>query len=242
MGSLETGISLKRDNVFRSSSAGRTERHPFSQRPRSRFSRFFLFKKLDYLQWICTMAVFLFFVVFFQMFLPGSVVEKSGASFDEDMGRGYGDLNVLKEMGVFEFGDDVRFEPTKLLEKFHREARETSLYSSAFNRTLQRYGYRKPQLALVSVKLLSGIFMGSYILMNYDITFLLVYHFALLMSACKLAFLLSCDYRFDFIFYLKVFADLLVDSQKLLMVTVAAALKEIGYEIQVVYFASSFGG
>ena len=41
---------------------------------------------------------------------------------------------------------------------------------------------------------------------------------------------------FYFIFYLKVFADLLVDSQKLLMVTVAAALQEIGYEFQVVSF------
>ncbi|GLT59006.1 hypothetical protein SLA2020_318550 [Shorea laevis] len=145
MGSLETGLALKRDNLFRSSSA---------------------------------VAVFLFFVVLFQMFLPGSVVEKSGASFAEDVEVSYGDFKLLKEMGVFEFGEDVRFEPTKLLEKFQREAREANLYSSAFNRTLQRFGYRKPQLALV-------------------------------------------------------FADLLVDSQKLLMVTVAAALQEIGYEIQV---------
>lgn len=41
---------------------------------------------------------------------------------------------------------------------------------------------------------------------------------------------------FNFIFHLKVFADLLVDSQKLLMVTVAAALQEIGYQFQVVSF------
>lgn len=41
---------------------------------------------------------------------------------------------------------------------------------------------------------------------------------------------------FIFIFHLKVFADLLVDSQKLLMVTVAAALQEIGYQFQVVSF------
>lgn len=43
-------------------------------------------------------------------------------------------------------------------------------------------------------------------------------------------------FLFYFIFYLKVFADLLVDSQKLLMVTVAAALQEMGYEFQVVSF------
>ena len=61
----------------------------------------------------------------------------------------YGDFKLLKEMGVFEFGEDVRFEPTKLLEKFQREAREANLYSSAFNRTLQRFEYRKPQLAFL---------------------------------------------------------------------------------------------
>ncbi|KAG7990513.1 hypothetical protein I3843_02G029600 [Carya illinoinensis] len=178
MGSLETGIPLKRDNLSRSNSAGRTERHPFLQRTRSRFSRFLLFKKLDYLLWICTMVVFLFFVVLFQMFLPGSMVEKSGASFENEMEVSYGDLNILKEMGVFEFGEDVRFEPTKLLEKFQKEARAANLHSSAFNRTLLRFGYRKPRLALA-------------------------------------------------------FADLLVDSQQLLMVTVAVALQEIGYEVQV---------
>lgn len=179
MGSLETGLALKRDNLFRSSSStGRTERNPFAHRPRSRFSRFLLFKKLDYLQWICAVAVFLFFVVLFQMFLPGSVVEKSGASsWEDNVDVSSEDFKVLKDMGVLDFGEDIRFEPSKLLEKFRREARETNLYSSAFNRTRQRFSYRKPQLALV-------------------------------------------------------FADLLVDSQKILMVTVAAALQEIGYEIQ----------
>jgi hypothetical protein len=53
-------------------------------------------------------------------------------------------------------------------------------------------------------------------------------------------FLVVCDCLFDFIFYMKVFADLLVDSQKILMVTVAAALQEIGYEIQVVSFVCFF--
>jgi hypothetical protein len=162
MGSLETGQTLKRDNLFRSSSAGRTERHPFPQRPRSRFSRFLFFKKLDYVQWICTMGVFLFVVVFFQMVLLGSVVEKSGASLEEDLEVSYDDdFKLLKEMGAFEFGEDVRFEPTKLLEKFQREARAASMYSSAFNRTLQRFGCRKPQLALVSNNLLSGVFARS---------------------------------------------------------------------------------
>jgi hypothetical protein len=162
MGSLETGLALKRDNLFRSSSStGRTERNPFAHRPRSRFSRFLLFKKLDYLQWICAVAVFLFFVVLFQMFLPGSVVEKSGASsWEDNVDVSSEDFKVLKDMGVLDFGEDIRFEPSKLLEKFRREARETNLYSSAFNRTRQRFSYRKPQLALVSIQLLSGIFLG----------------------------------------------------------------------------------
>lgn len=60
------------------------------------------------------------------------------------------------------------------------------------------------------------------------------------MFVCFFHFWYVRDYLFHFIFYSKVFADLLVDSQKLLMVTVAAALQEIGYEIQVVFFASFY--
>ncbi|XP_061997016.1 uncharacterized protein LOC133714780 isoform X1 [Rosa rugosa] len=176
MGSLES--PLKRDPLLRSSSnGGRSDRHLFLQRPRSRFSRFMLLKKLDYLQWICTVAVFLFFVVLFQMFLPGSVVEKSGALIRKNVESSSGDLRFLKELGLLDFGEDIRFEPSKLLEKFRKEAREASL-SSASNRTLQHFGLRKPQLAVV-------------------------------------------------------FADLLVDSHQLQMVTVAAALQEIGYEFWV---------
>ena len=163
MGSLETGIPLKRNNLFRSFSSVRTERHPFSQRPRSRFSRFLLFKKLDYLQWICTVAVFLFFVVLFQMFLPGSVEKSGNSSLQDNVEVSSGDFKFLKEMGVLDFGEDIRFEPSKLLDKFQREATEAILYSPAFNRTKQRFPYRKPQLAMVSIQLLSELFVGSYI-------------------------------------------------------------------------------
>lgn len=152
MGSLENGVPLKRDPLLRSSSNGRSDRHSFLQRPRSRFSRFLLLKKLDYLQWICTVAVFLFFVVLFQMFLPGSVVEKSGALMQKNVELYSEDLRLLKELGLLDFGEDIKFEPSKLLEKFQKEAREASL-SSAFNRTLQHFGHRKPQLALVSMQL-----------------------------------------------------------------------------------------
>ncbi|XVF33239.1 hypothetical protein REPUB_Repub17cG0151700 [Reevesia pubescens] len=172
MGSLESAISLKR-------AGSRNERNPFLGRPRSRFSRFLLFKKLDYLQWMCTVAVFLFFVVFFQMFLPGSVMDKSQDSLLDDKDLVFGELRYLKEMGGLDFGEDIRLEPCKLLEKFQRENKVVNLESSSgFNRSQHRFQYRKPQLALV-------------------------------------------------------FADLLVDPQQLLMVTVGTALRDIGYEIQV---------
>lgn len=148
MGSLENGFPLKRDPLLRSSSTSRGERCPFLQRPRSRFSRFLLFQKIDYLQWICTVAVFLFFVVLFQMFLPGSVMEKSDIAF-KDVEKSLGDLKFLKELGTLDFGEDIRFEPSKLLGKFKKEAREANF--SSFNRTTNRFGYRKPQLALVSL-------------------------------------------------------------------------------------------
>ncbi|MFQ6633389.1 hypothetical protein Gotur_011612, partial [Gossypium turneri] len=171
MGSLESPISLKR-------AGSRNERNPFLSRTRSRFSRFLLFNKLDYIQWICTVVVFLFFVVFFQMFLPGSVMDKSPDSLD-DKDLVLRELGYLKEMGGLDFGEDITLEPCKLLQKFQSQNKQLNLESSsAINRSQHRFQYRKPQLALV-------------------------------------------------------FADLLVDPQQLLMVTIANALKEIGYEIQV---------
>ena len=148
MGSLENGLSLKRDHhhLLRSSSAtNRNERH---QRPRSIFARLFLFKKIDYLQWICTVAVFFFFVVLFQMFLPGSVMENSVNSL-KLRERVSEDFSFLKEIGGLDFGEDIKFEPSKLLTKFQKEAKEVNV--SLTSRRGVRFGYRKPQLALVSI-------------------------------------------------------------------------------------------
>jgi hypothetical protein len=167
MGSLESGgISFKRDsnNLIRSLSAGRTERNPFLYRPRSRLSRFLLFKKLDYIQWICTVAVFLFFVVLFQMFLPGSVVEKSelGSSPWRGMELVNKDLLYLKEIGGLDFGEDIKFEPSKILQKFRKENREMNMPFT--NGTLSRFPYRKPQLALVSFRYYLLIHCCSFLL------------------------------------------------------------------------------
>ncbi|KAK8565752.1 hypothetical protein V6N13_020831 [Hibiscus sabdariffa] len=172
MGSLGSPVSLKR-------AGSRSERNPFLSRTRSRLSRFLLFKKLDYIQWICTVVFFLSVVVFFQMFVPGSVMDKSQDSFLYGKDLVFGELKYLKEMGGLDFGEDVILEPCKLLQRFQRESKQVNLESSStLNRSQHRFQYRKPQLAMV-------------------------------------------------------FADLLVDPQQLLMVTIANALREIGYKIQV---------
>ncbi|KAM7508603.1 hypothetical protein LguiA_019056 [Lonicera macranthoides] len=174
MGSLESGIPLKRDNYLPRSSSSSAKR----QVPRSRLARLVLFNaKIDYLQWVCTVAVFLFFVVVFQMFLPGSVMEKSGNLLKETEVINEEDLMFLKEIGGLDFGEDIiKFEPLSLRDKFQKQSGEFNMTFGS--RIGVRFDYRKPQLALV-------------------------------------------------------FADLLVDPQQIMMVTVAAALCEIGYEIEV---------
>ncbi|OVA16537.1 Glycosyl transferase [Macleaya cordata] len=148
MGSLENGVPLKRAPLFRSLS--RSERQSFGHRPRSRFARFFLLEKVDYLQWICTIGVFLFVIILFQAFLPGSVMEKSGDYLVEQTQTGLvsRDSFVLKEFDGLNFGEGIRFDPSKLLEKLERESKEVNL-SSALSRPVFRSGIRKPQLALV---------------------------------------------------------------------------------------------
>ncbi|XP_071735917.1 uncharacterized protein [Rutidosis leptorrhynchoides] len=180
MGSLENGmLPIKRDPLLKSLS--RNERNgSFSQRPRSKFARFMVLKKLDYLQWICAVAVFIFFMFVFQMFLPNSTLEKVSNDFLKQKDDNFeGELkHFFQEIGGLDFGEGVRFEPTKLLLKFNKDIKDVNSLAFGDSRKGVRFGYRKPQLAFV-------------------------------------------------------FADLLVDPQQLLMTTVAAALKAIGYEIEV---------
>ncbi|XP_068665864.1 uncharacterized protein [Aristolochia californica] len=141
MGSLENEVYVKRAPLHRSSST-RNDRHSFLHRPRSRFARFILFEKLDYVQWICAIAVFFLVGILFQAFLPGSIVEKSSNS-----GMLTGLIsNDLVEMRSLDFGQGLRFEPSKLLEKFRKEAEEAS---SAVSRPRTRVSIRKPRLAVV---------------------------------------------------------------------------------------------
>ncbi|KAE9595449.1 hypothetical protein Lal_00031236 [Lupinus albus] len=173
MGSLESVIPSKKGSLF-GSKPNRKEKHLFSQRTRSRFSRF-LSKKINYIQWICTVSMFLCLVVVFQMFLPISVVEMSKGSFSA-VKMHSGNVSHYKgiENYVLDIGEENFFVP-EISEKFRMDVGKDM---NLLNQTVFHFGYRKPQLALV-------------------------------------------------------FGELLVDSQQLLMATIAAALLEIGYEIQV---------
>ncbi|XP_008791488.1 uncharacterized protein LOC103708367 [Phoenix dactylifera] len=178
MGSLETGVLQKRAPLLRSSpSAGVRS---FFHRPRSRLARFLLFEKVDYLQWICTMAAFFFVVILFQAFLPGSVMEKSGG-LGLNMGSGEGDGGVLERIDELDFGEGIRFVPSKLLERFEKERKEANLSLMALGRPVKQVGLLKPRLAMVV-------------------------------------------------------PDLSSDAMQLQMVSIAAALKEIGYDIEVFSF------
>ncbi|KAG1367724.1 D-inositol 3-phosphate glycosyltransferase [Cocos nucifera] len=178
MGSLETAVSLKRAPLLRSSPSpgGRSIFH----RPRSRLARFLLFEKVDYLQWICTMAAFFFVVILFQAFLPGSVMEKS-AGLGWNKGLGEGERGVLERIEGLDFGEGIRFVPSKLLERFEKERKEANLSLMALGRPVKQVGLLKPRLALVV-------------------------------------------------------PDLSSDAMQLQMVSIAAALKEIGYDIEVFSF------
>ncbi|KAG0483133.1 hypothetical protein HPP92_011217 [Vanilla planifolia] len=140
MGSLDTAVPWKRAQLLRSASD-----RPFLHRPRSRLARFLLFKKVDYLHWVCTAAVFFFVFILFQAFLPVSVPEKSPTrgSLKEYWRLATGSY------GELEFGEGIRFLPTKLLEKFERERKEADSNFMAPGMTVMRAGIRKPRLALV---------------------------------------------------------------------------------------------
>ncbi|XP_031111693.1 uncharacterized protein LOC116015682 isoform X2 [Ipomoea triloba] len=146
MGSLESVLPLKRDHshqqLLRSSSPGASR----WERLKSRVTRIVLLNKIDYLQWICSVGVFFFFVLVFQMLLPGTVVEKSENTSVS------GDLEFLKELGGLDFGEDVKFQPFELIAKLKQEKRE--LNGTVESRRGLNFGYRKPKIGLVFANLL----------------------------------------------------------------------------------------
>ncbi|XP_047319533.1 uncharacterized protein LOC124923611 [Impatiens glandulifera] len=150
MGSLENGTSLKRDSPFLRSSSpvGRNERHPFGQRPRSRSARWLLLKRIHYLHWICAVAVFFSFVVLLQMLLPGSGSDKSGVPWKVMNNDGW-DSMFWDKIGEVDFGEDIKFEPSRLLNKLFQKESINEFNSSSLLRRGVRFGNRKPLLALI---------------------------------------------------------------------------------------------
>ncbi|XP_076903465.1 uncharacterized protein LOC143558524 [Bidens hawaiensis] len=129
--------------------------------------RLSILKKIDYLQWVSVLAVFIFFMFLFQLFLPLS---------DDDFFIQDHHFDIQQQIAALDFGQDV---PTNCLIKFLTEEKNNINVSFAGSKlTLTRFGNRMPNLALV-------------------------------------------------------FADMLVDPHQILMLTLAAALREIGYQLEV---------
>ncbi|CAI9781525.1 unnamed protein product [Fraxinus pennsylvanica] len=179
MGSLDGATPLKRDHRTVLFSSVRNYNVGgvlgFWPRLRSRFARLVFLQRINYLRWICIVSTMFFFIFLFQMlFLPGSVREgdklKNYNFIKENLGGFSEEFAFLKEL---DFGDDIKFDNSKILAKFQKEDIMT-----IGSRNVVRFGYRNPKLALV-------------------------------------------------------FADLSVDPYQILMVTVASALRTIGYEIEV---------
>lgn len=155
MGLLESRQPVRSSSVRSNSGSvggGSNASGIWGQRYRSRFARLVLFKKIDYVQLICAVAVFFFFIFLFQIFfLPGSVTD------DRNFGRIHGifrkhdeksapELPFLKEL---DFGEDVKLEPLKILTKFRKDDKVVN--DSVLSINVTRFGYRKPKLALVSI-------------------------------------------------------------------------------------------
>lgn len=146
MGSLSPPLlPLKRDQSLLKSFSPRNDKN--LQKPRSRFM---ILKKIDYLQWVSALAVFIFFVFLFQLFLPLSMVDnKNDGDFLKIRDNDFDFKNLIEEINDLDFGEDVKFMPTKLMMKFQREKIHNVTFAGS--RTVTRFGYRKPQLALVSI-------------------------------------------------------------------------------------------
>lgn len=162
MGFQESRQLSKRDHGFQRKASSRSGNSSvnggsnvsgfWAQRYRSRFARLVLFKRIDYVQLISAVGVFFFFIFVFQIFLlPGSVTD-DGRKFGRIDGmfrkrdeRSSRELAFLKDL---DFGEDVRFEPFKILAKFRKDAEDSN--AGVSSRNVTRFGYKKPKLALVS--------------------------------------------------------------------------------------------
>ena len=152
MGSLEIGVTFKKDVSFRSLSSKIERNH---SRNRSRFSRLLLPHKLGYYLWVCLIVVFSLFLVVFQFFLPGSVVESPGNSVKVGRLVSWEAIQLRDFVGDLDFGENLRFEPKCVLGRVRREAMEFN--SSSGSKSVARFGHRKPLLALVFTQFPSSL-------------------------------------------------------------------------------------
>ncbi|XP_022858780.1 uncharacterized protein LOC111379604 isoform X1 [Olea europaea var. sylvestris] len=150
MGSLDGTTPLKRDHrtvlfqSMRNSNVGGLL--GFWPRLRSRFARLVFLQRINYLRCICIVSIVFFFIFLFQMFLlPGSVREgdklKNYNFIRENLGGLSEEFAFLKEL---DFGDDIKFDNSKILAKFQKDDIVT-----IGSRNVVRFGYRNPKLALV---------------------------------------------------------------------------------------------
>lgn len=161
MGSLESRWPLKRDHHLQPSSSVRSNVCGiWGQRGRSRLARLVLVKRINFLQLISAVSVFFFCIFLFQFFsLPGSGKNEQTDSnkFDSLFVPNSSDaFSFLQEL---DYGEDVKFEPLKILAKFKRGAED--LNGIVASRKVTRFGYRKPKLALVSIVYFSSFLFNS---------------------------------------------------------------------------------
>lgn len=151
MGSLPTvagGGHLKRSALQRFQSASSGKSCSFYQKPRSKLARLLLFEKINYLRWICTAASFFFVVLLFQAFLPISTVQNAANVVRNVETVGRTRRSVRSRLLELEFGEGIRFAPSRLLERFQKENREDFFMPEGRRGT--RAGIIRPKLALVS--------------------------------------------------------------------------------------------
>ncbi|WOL14684.1 hypothetical protein Cni_G23465 [Canna indica] len=171
MGSLENGFPLKRLRSLPSPATGRRTRPLRSSLVR-------LPVKINCLPLVLAVASFSLLLLLFQVFLPGSAVEKPDEASSLERGSAGA---LLGDIDGLEFGYGIKFASGKLLQKLWKENQEAYHSAMAFGRPVRRFQLQKPRLAVVV-------------------------------------------------------PDLLPNGMQLKMVSVAAVLKECGFDIQVFSF------
>ncbi|CAN6443902.1 unnamed protein product [Victoria cruziana] len=119
-------------------------KRPSLPKSRSKMERSLRFEKIDYLQWICSILVFLSVVILFQAYLPTSVTEKS----EEQRSIG-----GLRQLGDLSFGEGVRFVPGKVIRRLEREKKKMGMEAGE-TRPRIRTPIRRPRIAIVFADLL----------------------------------------------------------------------------------------